>query len=57
MGPGREEFGIEHYHAFSMASMALLALRAGLSVVRAARVREPSTKVTLYAFLEPSGQA
>ena len=52
MGPGREEFGIEHYHAFSMASMCLLAQRAGLVVRSAERIAEPSTKVTLYAFLE-----
>jgi 2-polyprenyl-3-methyl-5-hydroxy-6-metoxy-1,4-benzoquinol methylase len=52
MGAGREEFGIEHYHAFSMASICLLAVRAGLTVRSAARLREPSTKVTLYAFLE-----
>ena len=56
MGPDREEFGIEHYHAFSMASMCLLAQRAGLVVRSAERIAEPSTKVTLYAFLErPAG--
>jgi SAM-dependent methyltransferase len=55
-GPGREEFGIEHYHAFSMASMVLLATRAGFRVREAARLREPSTKVTLYAFVEPAAQ-
>jgi 2-polyprenyl-3-methyl-5-hydroxy-6-metoxy-1,4-benzoquinol methylase len=52
LGPGREEFGLEHYHAFSMTSMCLMASRAGLVVRNAARLREPSTKVTLYAFLE-----
>ena len=58
LGVEREEFGIEHYHAFSMASMCLLAARAGLVVRSAARLREPSTKVTLYAFLErPPGAA
>lgn len=57
LGPGREEFGIEHYHAFSMASMCLMAQRAGLAVRRAARLSEPSTKVTLYAFLERSERA
>lgn len=53
LGPDREEFGIEHYHAFSMASMCLTATLAGFRVRSAARLREPSTKVTLYAFLEP----
>jgi hypothetical protein len=52
-GPGREEFFVEHLHAFSPASVALLAARAGFSPVRIERVREPSTKYTLAAFLRP----
>jgi hypothetical protein len=50
-GPGREEFFIEHLHVFSMASMCLLAARAGFSVQLAERLREPSGKFTLYAFM------
>ena len=50
-GPGREEFFIEHLHVFSAASLALLAVRAGFSVVRLERLREPSSKYTLAAFL------
>ena len=50
-GPGREEFFIEHLHVFSMASMCLLATRAGFAVQLAERLREPSDKFTLYAFL------
>jgi SAM-dependent methyltransferase len=50
-GPGREEFFIEHLHVFSMASMCLLAARAGFAVQLAERLREPSDKYTLYAFL------
>ncbi len=50
-GPGREEFFIEHLHVFSAASLALLAVRAGFSLVRLERVREPSTKYTLAAFV------
>ena len=50
-GPGREEFFIEHLHVFSPASTALLADRAGFSPVRIDRIREPSTKYTLCAFL------
>jgi SAM-dependent methyltransferase len=50
-GPGREEFFIEHLHVFSMASMCLLAARAGFAVQIAERLREPSDKYTLYAFL------
>lgn len=51
LGPDREEFFIEHLHVFSMASLALLASRAGFSVARAERLREPSDKFTLVAFL------
>lgn len=52
-GPGREEFFVEHLHVFSPASLALAAERAGLRLVRIERLREPSTKFTLCAFLEP----
>lgn len=50
-GPEREEFFIEHFHVFSPASLALLAGRAGFSPLRLDRIREPSTKFTLAAFL------
>ena len=50
-GPGREEFFIEHLWVFSAASLAVLAARAGLSVQRLERLREPSSKYTLRAFL------
>ena len=52
-GPGREEFFVEHLHVFSLASMALLANHAGLRLLRAERLREPSTKFTLFAFCVP----
>jgi 2-polyprenyl-3-methyl-5-hydroxy-6-metoxy-1,4-benzoquinol methylase len=51
-GPGREEFFIEHVHVFSLASLCLLAMRAGFVVRSAERLREPSDKYTLYGFLE-----
>lgn len=51
-GPGREEFFIEHHHVFSLASLALLAVAAGFRVLSLERIREPSTKFTLRAFLE-----
>jgi SAM-dependent methyltransferase len=51
-GPEREEFFIEHHHIFSPASLTLLAERAGLGVKFLERLREPSTKYTLRAFLE-----
>jgi SAM-dependent methyltransferase len=50
-GPNREEFFIEHLHVFSMSSMSLLADRAGLVTRCAERIREPSGKYTLFAFL------
>jgi SAM-dependent methyltransferase len=50
---GREEFFIEHLHVFSMASLCILVARAGLRVVRAERLREPSGKYTLAALCAP----
>lgn len=51
LGAGREEFFVEHFCAFSGASYALLAQRAGLRVLRLDRVREPSGKYTLRGFV------
>jgi hypothetical protein len=53
-GPGREEFFVEHLHAFSPASLAMLARRAGLSPLRVDRLREPSGKYTLAAYCVPA---
>jgi hypothetical protein len=53
-GAGREEFFIEHLHVFSMPSFCLLARQAGFSIDCIERVREPSTKYTLRAFLRPA---
>lgn len=50
-GPGREEFFIDHPHVFSAVSLALLARRAGFIVRELERLREPSMKYTLRAFL------
>jgi SAM-dependent methyltransferase len=50
-GPGREEFFIEHHHVFSMASTGLMATRAGFETLCVERLREPSGKYTLRAFL------
>ncbi len=52
-GKDREEFFIDHLHVFSPTSLAILARRAGFRVLRLERLREPSGKFTLYAFLEP----
>lgn len=56
-GPGREEFFIDHLHVFSCASLTLMAERAGFSVLELERLREPSTKYTLRAFLSARGTA
>ncbi len=50
-GPAREEFFVEHFCAFSLASFALLALKAGFRAERVERIREPSGKYTLFGFL------
>lgn len=51
LGPAREEFFVEHFCAFSAASYALLAQRAGFRLDRLDRVREPSGKYTLRGFM------
>lgn len=50
-GPGREEFFIDHHHAFSMASLAHLVCAAGFVLCRSERLREPSGKYTLRGYL------
>lgn len=52
--PDREEFFVEHYAAFSMASAALLARRAGFVADAIERVREPSSKYTIRLFARPA---
>lgn len=52
-GQGREEFFIDHWHAFSPASIALLSRRAGFDVLLTEKLVEPSGKYTLRAFLTP----
>jgi SAM-dependent methyltransferase len=57
-GGEREEFFIDHHHVFSFASVPLLAARAGFRAVTVERLREPSSKYTLRAFLAaaPTGK-
>jgi SAM-dependent methyltransferase len=52
-GFGREEFFVEHFHVFSVASIARLAEHAGFEARVIERLREPSSKYTLRAFLTP----
>ncbi|WP_377806328.1 class I SAM-dependent methyltransferase (plasmid) [Azospirillum sp. A29] len=47
----REEFFIEHHHVFSPVSLAILVERAGFALVSLERLREPSGKYTLCAFV------
>lgn len=49
--PAREEFFIDHFCAFSAASLALLCAQAGFTAHNLERIREPSGKYTLYTFL------
>lgn len=49
-GAERQEFYVEHWHAFSAASLALLMQRAGFSVLRLERLRDPSGKYTLWVM-------
>jgi SAM-dependent methyltransferase len=51
IGFAREEFFIDHHHAFSMTSMELLTKKSGLRSLSLERVREPSSKYTLRGFL------
>ena len=50
-GPEREEFYIEHLHVFSAASLCLLAVKSGFCILSLERLKEPSGKFTLAAFL------
>jgi SAM-dependent methyltransferase len=52
-GSGQQEFFVEHLHVFSFASTVILANQAGFDPICVERLREPSTKVTLRAFLTP----
>jgi 2-polyprenyl-3-methyl-5-hydroxy-6-metoxy-1,4-benzoquinol methylase len=49
----REEFFIDHHHAFTLESMRLLGEQAGFATLEAEALREPSGKYTLRAFLAP----
>jgi SAM-dependent methyltransferase len=50
-GKEREEFLIDHYHAFSAASISILSRKSGFVAQKIERIREPSGKYTLRAFL------
>ncbi len=50
-GPEREEFFVEHIHIFSIPSTIALANRAGYLVNNISRIKEPSGKYTIRAYL------
>lgn len=49
-GQGREEFFIEHSHAFSAPSLAATVERSGLTCLELRRIVDPSGKFTIYCF-------
>jgi SAM-dependent methyltransferase len=49
----REEFFIDHLHIFSEQSLAAVVSKAGFQVKVSERLREPSSKYTLRAFIVP----
>jgi len=53
-GLEREEFFIEHLHVFSAASLCLLAVKSGFRILSLERLKEPSGKFTLAAFMIPA---
>jgi cyclopropane fatty-acyl-phospholipid synthase-like methyltransferase len=52
LGKEREEFTIDHIHVFSLNSLSLMAKKAGFNVLKIEKIKEPSTKYTLFAFLQ-----
>jgi 2-polyprenyl-3-methyl-5-hydroxy-6-metoxy-1,4-benzoquinol methylase len=53
-GEEREEFSLDHYHVFSKSSIGRLCRHAGFQVLEIERLREPSNKFTLRAFIKKS---
>lgn len=49
-GYEREEFYIEHFHAFSYESFFRIMTKCGYTPIHFSRIREPSTKYTLYCL-------
>lgn len=49
-GYNREEFFIEHHHVFSKTSLILMLLKLELDILKIEKIREPSSKYTLYCF-------
>ena len=52
LGFGREEFFMEHHHAFSENSTKKMIENAGFELINIESIKEPSTKYTIRAFLK-----
>ena len=50
IGKDRNEFALEHFHAFSIRSTAALIAQSGFSALRIERLIEPSGKFTIRAI-------
>ena len=50
IGYNREEFFIEHHHVFSKTSLILMLLNLELDILKIDKIKEPSSKYTLYCF-------
>ena len=49
-GKNRQEFGLEHFHVFSVSSLDIMINKAGFRTIHIERIQDPSGKYTLYAF-------
>ena len=50
-GKDRGEFYIDHFHIFSIASVSIMANKSGYCIQNIYRLKEPSDKFTIRAFL------
>lgn len=51
-GKNRQEFCIDHLHIFSKTSLKILTDKCGLKILKMKTIHEPSSKYTLFAFLQ-----
>lgn len=52
LGYEREEFFIEHHHIFSKLSLILMLSKLRLNIIQIKKIREPSSKYTLFCFAQ-----
>ena len=51
-GKSRQEFCVDHLHVFSKNSLKILADKCNMRILRMKTIHEPSSKYTLFAFLQ-----